>query len=239
MNKDELLYKFLNGKLTPKESLRVEALKKEDPEFAAQLVFEYDVQQATIASKEEEFAQLLQEFENESKNEVQVFRLPKKWMVAASALLLTGILLLFQPWKNQFPKVLFDNNFAPYRNVVHPINRSEGVLDDKTKAFLAYSKKDYEEAEQIFERLYKNEGTSYYLFYRANALLGLDRASEAIPLLQKYLETGAELSPKARWYLALAYLQQEKLSEAKELLNEIQHSQDYKAVEAKQLLDEL
>ena len=163
---------------------------------------------------------------------------PTKWLVAASVALLIG-LTYFTMNRSSSPEELYQDNFAPYRNVTYPITRGEEAVDEKTQAFLAYSKGDYEAAVPLFETLYTSEQEPYYLFYQANALIELNRAGEAIPLLEEHLKTSDPLTDKSSWYLAMAYLQLEEVENAKKVLKDVVDKNAYKAEDAKRLLEEL
>ena len=163
---------------------------------------------------------------------------PTKWLVAASVALLVG-LTYFTMNQSSSPEELYQDSFAPYRNVTHPITRGEEVVDEKTQAFLAYSKGDYEAAVPLFENLYTSEQEPYYLFYQANALIELNRAGEAVPLLEEHLKTSDALTDKSSWYLAMAYLQLEEVENAKKALTDVVEKEAYKAEDAKWLLEEL
>jgi FimV-like protein len=74
------------------------------------------------------------------------------------------------------------------------------------------------------------------LFYKANALLKLERAKEAVPLLLEHLKTKDSLTEKTNWYLALAYLKLEDKAKAEKILEKVIADGNYKASEAQKLL---
>ena len=98
----------------------------------------------------------------------------------------------------------------------------------KTKAFIAYETGDYELAVSLFSDLYEKDKQPYYLFYKANALLKLEKAKEAIPLLKEHLKTKDTLNEKSTWYLALAYLKIEDKENARTLLQQLVNDKQYK-----------
>lgn len=248
MERQSLLDKYLQDKLTEAELLAFNAFLESDPEFKEEVAFQTDVKRAVIAEEDENFKDMLSGFDSEAQataskttehktEKTKTF--PNKWLVAASVALMAGLGYFYSISQTTDPKDLFVENFTPYRNVTHPITRGEAVTDTKTKAFLAYSKTAYKEAIPLFTELYTVSKEPYYLFYKANALIQLNRGEEAIPLLKEHLATTDALTDKSNWYLAMAYLQLEDTENAKKALNEVVSKKTYKAEQAKQLLDVL
>ncbi len=240
MNRETFLQKHLMGELTEKERQEFDALLKSDPKFREEVEFQTDVKRAVTAEEDENFMAILSNFESEARaKNPQVRKFPTKWLVAASIALIAGSTYFFMVNQTASPRDLYSQNFKPYRNVTHPITRGEEMIDTKTQAFSNYAKGDYKEAVLIFTKLYASEKEPYYLFYKANALIQLNRAEEAIPLLQEHLETKDSLIDKSNWYLAMAYLQLEDTENAEKALNEVVSKNAYKAEEAKRLIDVL
>ncbi|WP_149274997.1 tetratricopeptide repeat protein [Pareuzebyella sediminis] len=256
MDKETLLEKYLQDKLNEPEWQEFNDLLKSDPDFRAEAEFQMDVRRAITTEEDENFMNILADFETEARvaeqrtasteEQTEAHReapktksFPKKWLVAASIALLAGLTYFFTANQTANPHDLFTENFVPYRNVTHPITRGEETNDAKNQAFLAYSKGNYQEALPLFTALYTSAKEPYYLFYKANALIQLNRAEEAIPLLQEHLQTDDSLTDKSTWYLAMAYLQLEDTKKAKEALKKVVEMNTYKAKEAKQLLEEL
>ncbi|MFS4466483.1 CDC27 family protein [Maribacter sp. 2210JD10-5] len=248
MERETLLEKYLQDKLTESERQEFDALLQSDPEFKEEVEFQMDVKRALTAEEDDNFREILSDFESEAraggsdeiysdKSKVRTF--PTKWLVAASVALLVGLTYFFTANQATDTKDLFTQNFKPYRNVTYPITRGEEAVNKKTKAFLAYGKGNYKGALPLFTELYASQKEPYYLFYKANALIELNRAEEAIPLLEKHLETKDSLVDKSYWYLAMAYLQLEDSEKAKQALKKVVETKAYKAEEAKQLLDVL
>ncbi len=248
MEPEELLEKHLQDMLTETERQEFNTLLKSDPDFKEEVEFQMDVKRAVTADEDENFMEILSDFESEARTEEQksaqveltkVKTFPTKWLVAASIALLIGLTYFFTANQATDTQGLFVENFKPYRNVTHPITRSAETINTKTMAFIAYEKEDYEETIALFAELYLVEKEPYYLFYKANALIQLNRAAEAVPLLQEHLQTSDTLVDKSNWYLAMAYLQLNDTKNAIKALNEIVAKNAYKAEEAKQLLDAL
>ena len=248
MEREMLLEKYLLDELTETEWQEFKEILKKDPDFGKEVDFQIDVKRAVTADEDDNFRNLISDFESEAKTTAsqttlversKVKALPTKWLVAASAILLVGLGYFFTTNQNKSNKDLFAQNFKPYRNVIHPTTRGDEAMDTKDKAFGAYSKGDYQDAIPLFAELYTTEKQPYYLFYEANALIQLNRAAEAIPLLLEHLKTEDSLIDKSNWYLAMAYLQLEDSENAKRVLKRVVETNAYKAEEAKQLLDAL
>lgn len=240
MERETLLEKYLQGKLTAKERPEFDALLHSDANFKGEVQFHTDLKRVAEAEDDDDFREMLSDFEAEARTENSIEkRFPTKWLVAASIALIAGLTYFFTVNSSVSTQDLYVQNFEPYRNVVYPVVRGEDAQDEKTKAFAAYQIGKYEEALPLFAELYTTEKSPYYLFYRANALIQLNRAKEAIPLLKEHLKTNGNLVEKSPWYLAMAYLQLDDEENAKIMLDSVVAIGTYKVDEAKNLLDAL
>ncbi len=240
MERETLLEKYLHGELTAKERSEFDALLNSDADFKEEVQFHTDLKSVTEAEDDDQFREMLSDFESKARMEKpSVKRFPVKWLVAASILLVVGLTYFFTIDPSVSTQDLFVSNFEPYRNVVHPVTRGEDATDTKTEAFSSYQTKDYKTALSLFTKLYTDTQEPYYLFYRANALIELNRAEEAIPLLQEHLGTEDSLVKNSRWYLAMAYLKLDDLENTKRMLREVVRNAAYKTEEAQKLLDAL
>jgi len=242
MQKELLKEKYILGTLTESERIVFNNLLETDATFKKEVSFEDNIAKVAEANHDKEFKELISSFEEEilqsttPKEGKSIYR----WLaVAASVIVVFGLSYTF--WSQQSNADLFKENFIPYRNVTHTIVRSEnGITDAKSKAFSAYELGNYETALNQFANLYNNKGKeSYYLFYQANALLQLNRAEKAIPLLKKHLESGDSLSTKTNWFLAMAYLQIDDTNSAIKALRSVVQKTGFKQKEAERLLEKL
>jgi len=243
MERETLLEKYLQEELTDEETLEFNLLLKSDADFSKEVLFHTNLKRVTEADDDAEFKEMLSEFEAEARMEkLSVKRFPTKWLVAASIALLAGLTYFFTVDRSVSTQDLFAQNFKPYPNVVHPLERGGEGQDKKTMAFAAYQTGDYAEALPLFTELYASGKVPNYLFYTANALIELNRANEAVPMLQEHLkstETTDTLVEKSPWYLAMAYLQLDEKENAIEMLYTVIKNGTYKADEAQELLDAL
>lgn len=235
MKEHELIDKYLTNSLNEEEQKVFDELMAGNDEFREEVRLIENLQKVAEVEDDAAARELIAEFEGA----FQPKRFNRKiWLVAASIAVLIAITYIFtgQPVDSQ---LLFAENFEPYRNVVHPIVRGNEQADLKTEAFKAYEKKAYKRALELFDRLHKDTGEPYYLFYKANALLALNRPEEAITTFKDHLKTQDTLVQKTPWYLAMAYLKLEDMSMAKETLEKVVSQDSYNAKKARMLLDKL
>ena len=108
---------------------------------------------------------------------------------------------------------LFAEAFTPYPNT-ELLDRGEA--DARQVAYLAYQSGDYEQAFNLLSALPVDPGNS---FFAAQAALESEQAEAAIELLAPLAEDqDFVLHEEAEWSLALAYLQLDRLDEARPLL---------------------
>lgn len=238
-----LIEKYFLDTLTADEKRLFEDLLKTDEAFKNEVALGEQLKKVTRSEELLEVKDLLAEFEEEEKTAITTTSIPKKrstyWLVAASVIILSGLSFLFWPDSSNTAD-LYNEYFTPYRNVTHSIVRGGEVEKDlKTNTFSAYEEGVYEKAIDGFNKLYTADKDSYYLFYQANALIQLNRAKEAIPLLKQHLKSGDSLSNKTNWFLAMAYLQLNDKAKAIEILKLVVKENDFKYKEAKALLRKL
>ena len=175
-----------------------------------------------------------------TRNDIKVFSI-RPWLIAASIILLIGIgsWLIFFNSPDMSTEQLYAANFAPYENVVHPIERGEKLEDLKTKAFLAYEDGDYPLALELFKELQAQHADPYIDFYKAIILMQLNQHEEAIPLLKGYIENDGQLKDRATWYLALAHLKIGDTSEVRAVLEKLVQMGTFKTKDAEKLLKSL
>jgi len=235
MANENLIEKYIQNRLSSKEKIEFDELLKSDIDFEKEVIFQTNIKKAVKKEDDIRFRSLISEIEVKTNKSI---RKPNyaKWLVAASIVVLLGLTYFFTQNNDASTDELFTSYFEPYRNVIQPIERGDNQQDTKTLAFMAYEKGDYENAIKLFSKLYAENKESYYLFYKANALLKLEKADEAIPLLLEHLKTKDTLTEKTNWYLALAYLKLNDKNNAKKALKKVIDDGKFKTNEAKELL---
>ena len=238
MKHEELIEKYIQNKLSSQENLLLEELLKKDTQFKEEFTLHTNLKGVIEHDDDANFRTLISNLEQKAKQQSSKPSYTK-WFVAASIALLLGLSYFFLPdQKTASTNELFASYFEPYRNVIAPIVRSNDLQDEKALAFMAYEKGEYETAITLFSKLYNTTKEPYYLFYKANALLKLERAQEAVPLLLEHLKTKDTLTEKTNWYLALAYLKIQDKQKAKEVLKKVIANKTYKNKEAQKLMNE-
>ncbi|NAS32710.1 hypothetical protein GTQ40_17145 [Flavobacteriaceae bacterium R38] len=238
MDKDKLIDNFLKGTLSDSERTLFDELIANDATFKEEVKLRQNLQKVAAFEDDAATRAMLVDFEAEHHQKQK--RVPVKlWLVAASLALIISITYFTTQKSTADAQVLFTENFEPYRNVVHPIVRSTEQQDLRTEAFNHYEKGEYKEALVLFEKLFKEEKTPHYLFYKANALLRLNRPEEAIVALKAHLKTKDTLTQKSNWYLAMAYLKLNDLENAKKNLKIVIAQNKYNVKKAKILLTKL
>lgn len=238
MEQKDLIEKFIQNRLSSKEKLTFDELLKNDVDFKNEVAFHTNLKKAVKNNDNESFKNLISDLELKVKRPGQKYSY-SKWLVAASIILLLGLTYFLTIFNKPSTNDLFASYFQPYENVISPIERSSDQQGEKALAFYTYEEGDYEVAIILFSKLYKSTKEPYYLFYKANALLTLERANEAVPLLLEHLKTEDALTEKTKWYLALAYLKKQENQNAKKLLKEVIKDGNYKTKDAEKLLKEI
>jgi len=232
MKNKKLIEKYFLKQLSTSEMKQFNEQLVSNFEFKKEFDFQKNLKQVIEVEEDEAFKKTLQNYELEMKPKNHF----KLWKIAASLLVLFGLsyFVLFQ--NNVSNEELFAQNFEPYRNVILPIERGDVSTDLKTQAFTAYEKGNYKNAISLFSKLQETQTNLYYVFYKANSYLALENTKEAIPLLQKYIASNGTFTEKAKWYLALAYLKNNNIKEAKEILQNIEKEKSYHYEKASQIL---
>lgn len=238
LDKDQLIAKFLTRSLSEEEQLRFNTMLSEDASFRAEVALLQDLNRVAEAEDDAMAKEMVAGFEAEHHNTKGAGNI-RIWWVAASLALLLSIGYLITQDGPPNTQELFVENFEPYRNVIHPITRASQQDDLKTQAFAYYEQGKYDEALALFKKLYATTETPHYLFYQANALLQLNRPKEAITALQIHLKTKDTLTQKSHWYLAMAYLKLNDVTNAKKNLEQVVLENKYNVEKAKSLLKKL
>jgi hypothetical protein len=234
MKRSSLIKKHLLGKLSNEEKVVFDELLKTDPNFKKELKFHSNLKDVIRLEERKSIKKQLQNLEFSDKRR-NLF----KWTIAASI----GLLIAFGGF-NLYKKKSFSNqelfaqNFNPAANTLHPIVRGEDSLSKIEKAFVYYENGDFQQFLLIIN------STSYsnpdYDFFIANAYLAIGNASEAIPILKKYLSsTNINFKDNAHWYLGLAYLNEKQPVLAKAQFELLNNKSDYNYTKAKEILQKI
>jgi len=241
MDKEELINGYFEGSLSQDQLEEMERLLSTDAEFASEFEFQKELQNSLKKQERSELKNMFNTLsEEKTKPETKVFHI-QRWLVAASIALLLGLgsWFLFFNAPNLNTDDLYAANFAPYDNVVHPIERGNELEDLKTQMFSAYEAEDYDLWFALMAQLTAEQKDDYLDFYSAIVYMQLDNHEKAIPLLRGYINNNGALDDRATWYLALAHLKLGEITASKEALKALIEMESFKKKDAEKLLKAL
>ena len=247
MENHDLIDRYFENSLSPKEQKLFNDLLQNDSDFKAEFLFQKNLKQVIRASQQEELKSKLSQIEERTQKDTRFMMVPKKWMVAASLALITT----FGVWTVKslyYPshEAIYETYFQVDRNTIHPVVRGENIKTIEFRAFVAYEAHDYYKAINLFNSV-KNPDETYIIYYKALSFLAVDKTDEAISLLSnvainsKSDSASVSLKEKANWYLAMAYLKKNETEKAVSRLSLIENSPAsyFKKQEAKEVLNYL
>ena len=242
MNNIELIDKYFNNSLSPKEQLKFNELLQNDDKFKKEFVFQKDLKKVISKHQQNDLKKVIEDFEKENSN-MKFINIPKKWLVAASIVFLIGVGFVFVK-SNFYPssEQLYVENFEPYRNIVFPVERSIPSNSIEQSAFVAYENNNYHKAINLFNSI-PNNNDNYVIFYKAMCYMSLDKTEEAVNLLLSISDNnsgknGTNFEEISTWYLGLAYLKLEQNNDAMEQFKNVTNGGEavFKYEEAENLL---
>lgn len=238
---ETLIEKKFSNDLTEAELLEFKKLYETNDAFKQEVDFLKNVQRVSETEDDALFRNQLTTYETEISPK-KVF-LNSKWIKPFSAIaaifIITISISLFMN-KDINNDSLFSSYFEPSKNVSAPIVRSEKDEHLTNRAFIAYSEADYQQATSLFQKAFEQTGNSELLLYEGNALLAMDKVTEAIEVFKTHLTYSDALTNRTHWYLALAYVKSNQLDKAKqELTIYIDSEEKFKKTETKSLLKKL
>lgn len=129
----------------------------------------------------------------------------------------------------KFLNELFDKFFSPYPDVITV--RAESKDMALAQAMEQYSAKNYKEAAKRFNTILKQEPKNALAgFYAGISYLAEGNTKRGLQNLKKTTANNDNvLSPYAKWYMALAYLQEQNLEKANEILTDLSSKGDKNA----------
>lgn len=241
MDKETLINGYFENSLSPNQLKEFRNLLKTDPDFASEVEFQKDLQHSLKKNERLELKSMFNKLTDEKvKPKTKVFQL-RPWLAAASISFVVGFASWFYFFNsaNLNTDELYASNFAPYDNVVHPIERGSELEDLKTQMFSAYEAQDYDLWFVLLAQLTTKQKDDYFDFYSAIGYMQLDNHEKAIPLLQGYINNNGQLDDRATWYLALSHLKQGEMKESKEALKMLIEMKSFKKKDAENLLKNL
>lgn len=151
------------------------------------------------------------------------------WKVAAVVVVIAVstvvVIQLNQQISNQD---LFSQHFEPYPNEFVSAKRGDDIAANPlVQSFQAYDNEDYIAAIDGFTKILAEEEDVMVLFYLGSAQLAQNQTQAAIATFERFLEISKDSVTDARWYLALSYLHEDRVEEAKELMEALSEDGKY------------
>ncbi len=247
MKNHDLIDRYFEHSLSPKEQKLFNDLLQNDSGFKKEFVFQKDLKQIITIHQQEELKSTLSKIEEKVQKNSRFMIVPKRWMVAASLMLITsfgvwGVKTLYYPSN----EAIYDEYFQADRNTVQPVVRGESIKTIEYRAFVAYEAQNYYKAINLFNSV-KTPGETYISYYKGLCFLALDKKDEAITLLNQVTLSStvdgnsADFKEKAKWYLALAYLKKNDKQKAIAQLTQVRDNVNstFKNQEAEEILNYL
>lgn len=203
----ERVEKYLRGEMSANEAIAFENELSKNQELREALDFVRDIRKGVAVNKIHNLKAQLQEVDKKKSGGF-------KWLAIAASIALiatVGYFALNQS-REVDTKVLYEEFYSPYPNVVAPTSRS--VSEDSLNAYQLYEQGKYERALNLFKSLKQNDTVR---FYSAQTLIALNEEEEALAQFSSVEE--GNFSAAAKWYEALIYLKQQKQELALEKLN--------------------
>lgn len=185
---------------------------------------------------EPEIIQLIVEkHQSVKKSSISIIKISR---YAAAAILLilisAGSYFLLRPAS---PEQLFERHFEIYPNL-NTVKSSEA--NELSRALLYYEVKDWDTAILLLnDFLLVDKSNVAGMFYLANAYLAEGESEQAIFWLKKAAAEHSNFKDQINWYLALAYLHQKDIKQARSQLEMLVGKSNFYSEKARKLLRKL
>lgn len=181
-------------------------------------------------------SELENEESNYSINRSTVFR----WYYAAAAIILfvVGAAIIYSTI-NTGHEHLVAKYYQPYEYLPSTHRGDSSTPDQNGKIFNLYDQGQYEEVVKLIGELDESSQSEIITFFNASAYQALKKYRNAIPLYEKVIDLNSYYTNGATWYLALCFLSDKQVDEAKQALNNLKETNSPYAAKAKVLLSEL
>jgi tetratricopeptide (TPR) repeat protein len=235
MDKEQLLERYFENKLSQEEALLFQNYLETDASFAEEFAFQKNVKKAITLNERADLKQKLQSFETPKSAKKWL----SKWSVAASIAVVLGAGYWFMNQSSNNIE-LYEDYYQSYPNVVAPTVRGENSEDIKSEAFYEYDNGNYEKSLVLFSKIYETDKDDYALFYKALSQMELQKTTEAIATFKQFdLGKNNAFTPFVKWYLALAYLKEKQQNKAIPLLKSLTENENPQEDQAQKLLEDL
>ncbi len=238
MKAEEWIDNYYLKELTQDELTAFSERLEKDVAFREEFEFQENLRKSIKGHEKDILKSKLQQHEQAS--EVRKKSGWEKWLVAATILVLIGVVGIgyFSLSGSNLDK-LYAQNYEAYPNTEFNITRGEGTITPEYRAFVAYEQKNYTEAIDLFLELKKAEYPEYVDFYLAQSYLATEDFEKAIAEFDRAILDNSSFVDEANWYAALAALKVDKQAVAKKHLKYLVAKDGYKAGQAQTILEEL
>lgn len=146
----------------------------------------------------------------------------KPYLAMAAIVLLAFVTVLSLLKPNSTEEILFLKYFRPYPNTI-PLIRGDEPQSIMENAMIEYEAENYQNASSILsDILTNNPDHSAANFYMGLIHLIHNRTAVAVPHFKKVITDGSnDYIEPAAWYLGLAYLRNDDIKRAKEIIRNI------------------
>lgn len=238
MDKEALLNGYFDNTLTESELITFNELLQNDASFAEELAFRINLKQSIHINERARIKAVVKQFEVSTKKQPSQ---KQNFTWIAAAITISFILItVYQYTQSPKPATLFQEYYKGYPNMIAPTERSSNSMDSLIQmSFAAYDRGAYKEAIEYFTTLENQQKTAYTSLYIGICHLELKNSVAAIDVFKRAIALNNAYSLTAKWYLALAYLQNNQPELALEILKQYAVLEEPFKQEAKKLYDQL
>jgi tetratricopeptide (TPR) repeat protein len=215
----EIIDAYLEGELSDTEKSEVDMQIAENKDFAKEFTFiilaKKAAKEAADAERKKDFEALKSGLELQKNNNIFTKRYSKIWAAAASILVIMGLFLIFDTKPNAEKLA---NNYIKTQITELPVMM--GADDDSLQlAIQFYNKKEYTNAQIIFEKLaVKNPKALEYLGLSA---LQLEQYDKAVQVFEQ-LSVNKTYKSRAKLLIALSLIKKGDKARCYQIIKEIE-----------------
>ena len=252
LTKYELIESYLANEMSADDRRQFEKQLEENTALKEELKLHEQMADVLKGEKIHQFRDVLKEVDKEwkkpteKKGEGKIVRMNFRRVLAIAA----SLALLIIAWQFFFSNSnelnsdkLFADHFEPYQMILNQRSTSDDTHESTAllnTGIKQYAAGDFAGSSIAFRQLMDAELSNIsFQFYYALSLLGNNEPNNAIPVLEKIMDTPEHLFlEQSRWYLALAYLQNNEKEKAVNILHKIKEG-EYKFLEKEKLIQRL
>ncbi len=246
----ELIEKYLADAMSAEERRNFEEEMKSNPALQEEVSLHQEVADVLKGDSVHELRMTLKEIDQsydlpkDAPPTAKVRQLPFRRLAAIAAVIavLISAALFLMPANSLSSGELFAQHYEPYDMVLNQrsVEGDLSLSQNINAAVNAYESQDFEQAAILFKKLSETQNEAeVYRLYHAISLLSSGNGEEATRALEAFNTTASPLYiEQGRWYLALAYLQNDHVEKAKSTFQAIKEG-GFRYKEAKEILNNL